>query len=175
MRCYEEADIVTLMSTLEGFGMPIVEAQAVGRVVVTSNVSSMPEVAGDGACLVDPLDVSAIRAGIRKVIDDDGYREDLVRRGFENVKRFDPERIAQQYLDLYRRIAEPKPRAAIDRKGMMAKGLSVSPYRYRRSWRKGGGRSDRSAPGRRSSTAPTGCRGCHGLHLSKRVPLVLPG
>ena len=107
MRCYEEADIVTLVSTLEGFGMPIAEAQAVGRVVVTSNVSSMPEVAGDGACLVDPLDVGAIRAGIRKVIDDDGYRESLIRRGFENVKRFDSRRIARQYLDLYRRIAGP--------------------------------------------------------------------
>ena len=83
VRGYEEADIVTLVSTLEGFGMPIVEAQAVGRVVVTSNVSSMPEVAGDGACLVDPLDVSAIRAGIRKVIDDGSYRGALISWGFE--------------------------------------------------------------------------------------------
>lgn len=109
VQCYQDADIVTLVSTLEGFGMPIVEAQAVGRVVVASNVSSMPEVAGDAACLVAPLDVGAIRAGIRKVIDDDHYREDLIRRGFENVKRFDPDQIAQKYLALYNRVANSRP------------------------------------------------------------------
>ena len=67
---YVEADIVCFASTYEGFGMPIVEAQKVERVCVTSNCSSMPEVAGDGAIFVDPFDVSSIRQGIDAAISD---------------------------------------------------------------------------------------------------------
>jgi glycosyltransferase involved in cell wall biosynthesis len=104
VRKYEEADIVTLASTDEGFGMPILEGQAVGRPVVTGNVLSMPEVAGDAACLVDPYDVASIRSGILKVIQDDEYRRALVARGFENAKRFDAQRIALQYREVYAKV-----------------------------------------------------------------------
>lgn len=107
---FQLADIVMFASTDEGFGMPILEAQAVGRPVVTSNTSSMPEVAGDAACLVDPFDVSSIREGIRTVIENQGYREELIRRGFENVKRFDANRIADQYLDVYKGLAAVAPK-----------------------------------------------------------------
>jgi glycosyltransferase involved in cell wall biosynthesis len=100
-RAYEHCDLLLFASTLEGFGMPIVEAQTVGRPVVTSTVSSMPEVAGDAACLVDPCDVAAIRAGVLRVIQDAAFREVLVRRGFENVRRFRPETVARQYAELY--------------------------------------------------------------------------
>ncbi|NJN35273.1 MAG: glycosyltransferase family 4 protein [Saprospiraceae bacterium] len=55
---------------------------------MTSNLSAMPEVAGAGACLVDPLSISAIRAGIDRVVSDDLYRESLILAGFGNVKRF---------------------------------------------------------------------------------------
>jgi glycosyltransferase involved in cell wall biosynthesis len=103
---YETADIISLASTYEGFGMPILEGQAMGRPVITSNILSMPEVAGDAACLVDPFDVSAIREGIMKIIRDNLYREDLVRKGQINIKRFDPDKIALQYLELYKRIAD---------------------------------------------------------------------
>lgn len=102
---YRKCDIVLFPSTIEGFGMPILEGQATGRPVVTSNLSSMPEVAGEAACLVDPFDVNSIRDGIRRVIQDDEYRQQLVEKGLENVKRFDPQCIAQQYLDLYRKVA----------------------------------------------------------------------
>ncbi|MFM7851415.1 MAG: glycosyltransferase, partial [Flammeovirgaceae bacterium] len=61
LKKYESADIVSFVSTYEGFGMPIVEANTVGRVVVTSNILSMPEVAGNAARLVDPFDVGSIR------------------------------------------------------------------------------------------------------------------
>jgi glycosyltransferase involved in cell wall biosynthesis len=100
---YRDADIMAFASTYEGFGMPILEAQATGRVVVTSNVSSMPEVAGGAACLVDPFDTNSIRNGIQKVIEDDRYRDELIAKGFENIKRYDPELIARQYLALYKK------------------------------------------------------------------------
>ena len=103
--CYCAADIVSFVSTYEGFGLPIVEANAVGRPVVTSNVSSMPEVAGRAACLVDPFDVDSIRSGIRLVVDEPEYRDGLVRAGFENVKRFRADAVAEQYLSLYGRVA----------------------------------------------------------------------
>jgi glycosyltransferase involved in cell wall biosynthesis len=101
---YEQADIVVLPSTYEGFGMPILEAQAVGRPVLTANLSSMPEVAGDAACLVDPYQVREIRNGILKIISDDAYRNELIEKGFENIKRYNPEKIATEYFELYKTI-----------------------------------------------------------------------
>lgn len=102
IRQYEQCDLLAFVSTYEGFGMPILEAQAVGRPVITGNVSSMPEVAGNGACLVDPFDTNQIRTGIRRIIEDESYRSDLIEAGFQNVKRFNAAKIAEQYLDLYR-------------------------------------------------------------------------
>ncbi len=101
---YQRCDLVVFASTYEGFGLPIVEANAVGRPVVTSNIWSMPEVAGEAACLVDPFDVASIRAGICRVIQDATYREHLIETGFENVKRFQIETIAEQYANLYRSV-----------------------------------------------------------------------
>jgi glycosyltransferase involved in cell wall biosynthesis len=99
-------DLLVFASTFEGFGLPIVEAQATGRPVVTSNIMSMPEVAGDAACLVDPFNVSSIREGVLKVINDSDYRNALVKAGFENVKRFQPEQIARQYAELYHELVK---------------------------------------------------------------------
>ena len=107
---YRRCDMVVFASTFEGFGLPIVEAQAIGRPVVTSTLCSMPEVAGDAASLVNPFDVACIRNGILKVINDPVYREELVRRGFENVKRFRAEEIAQKYDDIYRELLTKKQR-----------------------------------------------------------------
>lgn len=105
-RAYAESDILLFASTLEGFGMPVLEAQSVGRPVVTSNVSSMPEVAGSGACLVNPRDVRSIRAGVLKVIGDPGYRDALVEKGFENIRRFSADAVAKQYEALYAAMVE---------------------------------------------------------------------
>ena len=103
---YRDADIVSLVSTYEGFGMPILEGQAIGRPIITSNISSMPQVAGNGACLVDPYNIVSIREGITKIINDSEYRNDLLCKGFENVKRYDPDKIAIQYYNLYKKVAE---------------------------------------------------------------------
>jgi glycosyltransferase involved in cell wall biosynthesis len=101
---FENADIVSLVSTYEGFGMPIVEAQAVGRAVITSKTFSMPEVAGGAAYLANPEDVSDIRNGILEIINNDSYRESIIAKGFENTRRFDPDKIAMQYFDLYQQV-----------------------------------------------------------------------
>jgi glycosyltransferase involved in cell wall biosynthesis len=101
---YVDCDLLLFASTYEGFGMPIIEANTVGRVVVTSNVSSMPEVAGAAACLVDPLDVVSIKAGIGKVIRDEDYRCQLIEAGYDNCKRFQTSKVSQQYTDLYKGI-----------------------------------------------------------------------
>lgn len=106
LAAYHRCDLLLFASTLEGFGMPIVEAQAVGRPVVTSNCSSMPEVARDSACLVNPFDPAAIRAGVERVIGDAGYREELVCRGFANARRFSAAKIASDYAAIYREIVQ---------------------------------------------------------------------
>jgi glycosyltransferase involved in cell wall biosynthesis len=105
LAAYHRCDMLLFASTLEGFGMPIVEAQAVGRPVVTSNYSAMPEAAGDGACLVDPFDPASIRAGVECVINDKNYRDELVRRGFVNAQRFSIAKIAAAYAEIYREVA----------------------------------------------------------------------
>ena len=101
---YVMCDLVLFASTYEGFGLPIIEANAVGRAVVTSTVSSMPEVAGDAACLVDPFDVASIRLGVIKVIENVQYRDSLVKAGLSNVRRFRGSVIAERYADLYRAV-----------------------------------------------------------------------
>lgn len=101
---YRRAHILVFASTYEGFGLPIIEAQAVGRPVLTSNVCAMPEAAGDAACLVDPYDITDIRRGICRLMDDPDYVQELVNRGFQNAAHYTPERIAQQYAAVYRSI-----------------------------------------------------------------------
>lgn len=104
LRQYRLADVVLFASTYEGFGLPIIEAQAIGRPVVTGNNSAMPEAAGGAACLVDAFDVADIRRGIECVIGDRTYADDLVERGYANAARYAPARIARQYAELYREI-----------------------------------------------------------------------
>ncbi|MCH6201334.1 glycosyltransferase family 4 protein [Aquiflexum sp. LQ15W] len=102
LQAYRDCDMLSFASTYEGFGLPIIEAQAVGRPVLTSHIGAMQEVAGDSACLVDPFSVDSIRAGILKIINNQAYRDDLIAKGLENVGRFRAAYIAKQYLAVYR-------------------------------------------------------------------------
>ena len=99
---YVRCDIVLFASLYEGFGLPIIEAQAIGRPVITSNTASMPEVAGLGAILVDPLDESEIRDAVTSLLESAPLRESLTTHGAANVGRFAPSVIAEQYAEIYR-------------------------------------------------------------------------
>ena len=102
---YRQADAVVFASTYEGFGMPVVEAQATGRPVITSNIEPMMWVAGaEGACFVDPFNPESMRAGIERVIQDENFRNQLTKNGLENVKRYSIGQIAGQYIQLYQKF-----------------------------------------------------------------------
>ena len=101
---YRRCDMLCFCSTYEGFGMPIIEAQAIGRAVITSDLSPMKEVAGQGALLVNPYQTAEIHRAITQLITDDNLRNNLITNGLENVKRFSATVVAQQYAEVYRKI-----------------------------------------------------------------------
>jgi len=102
---YRTAELVAVPSLAEGFGLPVAEAMACGAPVVTSNRSSMPEVAGTAALLVDPEDRAAIAEAVARVLDDDELRRDLRRRGPVQAARFTPEVAVPRLLEIYRLAA----------------------------------------------------------------------
>ena len=103
---YKSADIITFASSYEGFGMPIVEGQCVGRVVITTDREPMNWVAGpNGAIFVDePTNKEKYRAEILKAINDDTYRKTCISNGLENVKRFSLTNIYNQYMQIYKEL-----------------------------------------------------------------------
>src|SRR4051812_37907450 len=102
LRCfYEMAAAFVFPSRYEGFGLPPLEAMACGAPVVASNVSSLPEVVGDAAILVNPENVFDIARGIRDVLLDEELRQKMIRRGKEQASRFSWEQTARQVLDIY--------------------------------------------------------------------------
>ena len=101
---YAKADVLMFPTTFEGFGLPIVEAQKAGRVVITSTLSPMKEVAGGGALLVDPYDPESIRNGLQTIITNTNLRNELVERGVRNAKRFSAAETAAGYRAVYEQM-----------------------------------------------------------------------
>ncbi|HMO33519.1 MAG TPA: glycosyltransferase family 1 protein [Lacibacter sp.] len=102
---YRAADMVVFVSTYEGFGLPILEACAVGRPLVTSRISPMQEIAEDAACKVNPYSVLDIRHGILRVIEDEQYRDQLINNGWKLRYRYSIDQVAARYTDIYEEIA----------------------------------------------------------------------
>ncbi len=101
---YRLAAVFVFPSLYEGFGLPPLEAMASGTPVVTSNVSSMPEVAGDAALLVNPLDTEAIADGIERVLSDRTLNADLRRRGLARARQFSWEASVKRVHEIYAAI-----------------------------------------------------------------------
>ena len=98
---YRLARVFVFPSLYEGFGFPPLEAMASGTPVITSNVSSLPEVVGDAALLIDPLDANEIAQAMRRVLMDSDLREDLRQRGLRRVKEFSWERSVRRVREIY--------------------------------------------------------------------------
>jgi alpha-1,3-rhamnosyl/mannosyltransferase len=102
---YSAATLFVFPSLYEGFGLPVLEAMACGVPVICSNTSSLPEVAGDAALLVDPTDVRALAAAITDLLEDESRREEMRERGLQQAARFSWERTAAMTLEMYREVA----------------------------------------------------------------------
>jgi len=101
---YSHASVFAFPSLDEGFGMPVLEAMSRGVPVLTSNTSALPEVSGDAALLVDPADVDSIAHGLQSLMEDEGLRADLIRKGFEHSSQFTWEKAVEKTWQVYREL-----------------------------------------------------------------------
>lgn len=102
VKTYQKADIVCFPSLYEGFGAITLEGQATGRPVITTNREPMRTVAGGAACLINnPQDYKELAAAIKKIVDDDAYRNGLVESGFQNAAKYTLKNCAKEHLELY--------------------------------------------------------------------------
>ena len=102
---YRLADVFVFPSLYEGFGLPPLEAMACGAPVVTSNVSSLPEVTGDAAVLVDPYDAASIADGVAKVLTDPALRDEMRVKGVARAREFSWERSVSRTREIYQEVA----------------------------------------------------------------------
>lgn len=101
---YQSASVLVYASLYEGFGIPILDAYLCGLPVITSNVSSMPEVGGDACLYVDPLNIDDMAEKIKKVMEDKSTSQKLVKKGFAQVKKFSWQKAAQETAEVYRKL-----------------------------------------------------------------------
>jgi glycosyltransferase involved in cell wall biosynthesis len=101
---YAGADLFVYPSLYEGFGLPVLEAMACGAPVVTSNVSSLPEVAGDAGIIIDPENTPALADTLLELLGDEPRRRDLARRGLERAAAFNWDRTAELTRSVYARV-----------------------------------------------------------------------
>ena len=107
---YIDCDAILFPSIYEGFGLPVIEGFKAGRPVITSNLEPMNEISQGAALLVNPFSVASIREAVIKLINNEQLRDELVERGFEVVKQYEVETIAQQYINLWSKIADQNDR-----------------------------------------------------------------
>lgn len=106
---YSSASLLAYPSLYEGFGLPPLEAMACGCPVVASNTSSLPEVMGEAGIMVDPYDTDSLAQAMREVLTNSKLRDDMVRKGLEQVKKFSWERAAEQTQERRDDVAGGKP------------------------------------------------------------------
>ncbi|WP_405607784.1 glycosyltransferase family 4 protein [Polaribacter sp. Asnod1-A03] len=105
-QCYCDCDLVFFASEHEGFGVPILEAQQVGRPVITSNILPMNDVAGEGALLVNPTSIDEIKKALQKLKTKTEFRKNLLEKGNANLKRFSVTTVADKYVNLYKQLTK---------------------------------------------------------------------
>jgi len=103
---YKNAYCLAMPSLYEGFGLPILEAHNFGIPVITSRISSMPEVAGEGAIYVDPLSITDISRGLREILENPAIHNKLSSLARENIKLFSWEKTAEQMINIFQKIAQ---------------------------------------------------------------------
>lgn len=101
---YKRTVALTFPSFYEGFGLPVLEAQSLGVPVLTSNTSSLPEVGGDSVFYVNPYNVEEIAQGLERIARDKDLRNQLIEKGYENLKRFSWEKSAKKLLEIFYKI-----------------------------------------------------------------------
>ncbi|MGA8071322.1 MAG: glycosyltransferase family 1 protein [Halobacteriota archaeon] len=105
---YRNAAVFVYPSLYEGFGLPVLEAMAQGCPVITSNVSSLPEVVGDAAVLIDPLNTTELAQAMIKVLTDDELKREMSIKGINRAKLFSWDRTAEKYVEVFDRVLMDK-------------------------------------------------------------------
>jgi len=115
---YAAAEVFVYPSIYEGFGLPVLESMACGTPVITSSVSSLPEVAGDAALLVDPRDAAALTSALQKLLADKSLRDEFALRGLDRAASFTWDQTAQKTLSVYQHLfsgsSQPIPEKSQD-------------------------------------------------------------
>jgi glycosyltransferase involved in cell wall biosynthesis len=122
---YENCFAFVYPSLFEGFGLPVLEAMSLGAPVIASGVTSIPEIAGDAALLIDPERTEDLAAAMERLHTDEHLRERLRAASLQRAKLFSWRRAAQQVLDLYAAVADRAPRTTVEQNGGRAESLAL--------------------------------------------------